>query len=176
MTKLWIVLLLMGCMLTGYSFSSDSRFISSSTIEPIQQEESNLVGYASKEEIAAALDAAKIVNFHYIDESLYEGDELHIVQTLNRNMKGVLAFDAEAVRSAYVREHAVHEEEFSQVYAVAISMDEPLFNVLQDGNIEVFVKQKNVYFHESPLRADETTKLYLMQKEDSTWRILSITN
>ncbi|MDQ0169327.1 hypothetical protein J2T19_000767 [Paenibacillus tundrae] len=98
------------------------------------------------------------------------------MQTLNRNMKGILQFDADAVRSAYVQEHAVHEEEFSQVYAVAISMDEPLFNVLQDGNIEVFVKQKNVYFNASPLQADETTKLYLMQKEDSAWRILSITN
>ncbi|MCM3172021.1 hypothetical protein [Paenibacillus sp. MER 99-2] len=176
MTKLWIVFLLMACVLTRYSVSPDSPVISTSTSEPVQQEETNLVGYTSKEEIAAALDAAKIVNFHYIDESHYEGDELQIVQTLNRNMKGILAFDAEAVRSAYVREHAVHEEELSQVYAVAISMDEPWFNVLQDGNIEVFVKQKNVYFHESPLQADETTKLYLMQKEDSAWRILSITN
>lgn len=176
MTKLWIVFLVMACVLTRYSGSSDYPVISTSTSEPVQQEETNLVGYTSKEEIAAALDAAKIVNFHYIDESPYEGDELQIVQTLNRNMKGVLEFDAEAVRSAYVQEHAVHEGEFSQVYGAVISMDEPLFNVLQDGNIEVFVKQKNVYFHESPLQADETTKLYFMQKEDSAWRILSITN
>ncbi|WP_145407659.1 hypothetical protein [Paenibacillus xylanexedens] len=176
MTKLWIVFLLMACVLTRYSVSPDSPVISTSTSEPVQQEETNLVGYTSKEEIAAALDAAKIVNFHYIDESPYEGDELQIVQALNRNMKGVLEFDAEAVHSAYVQEHAVHEGKFSQVYGAVISMDEPWFNVLQDGNIEVFVKQKNVYFHESPLQADETTKLYLMQKEDSAWRILSITN
>ncbi|WP_353883603.1 hypothetical protein [Paenibacillus amylolyticus] len=91
-------------------------------------------------------------------------------------MKGVLEFDAEGVRSSYVKENADHKENLSQVYAVAISMDNPRYNVLQDGKIEVFVKQKNVYFSDSPLEADETDKLYLMQKEDIDWRILSVTN
>ncbi|WP_413036992.1 hypothetical protein [Paenibacillus xylanilyticus] len=91
-----------------------------------------------------------------IDEENYVGDELKIVQILNRMMKGVLDSDADAVRSSYVKEHAAHKEDFSQVYAAAISTDDPRFNVLQDGNIEVFVKQKNVYFSDSPLTADET--------------------
>ncbi|WP_145049075.1 hypothetical protein [Paenibacillus xylanexedens] len=65
MTKLWIVFLLMGCMLASYFVSSDSQVLSTSTSEPVQQEESNLVGYTSKEEIAAALDAANIFNFHF---------------------------------------------------------------------------------------------------------------
>lgn len=185
----WFLVFLMGSvLLTGCSSNSDSQTTPNSSggdVQEAQSEEksnstesteSEIVSYSSKEEIAAALNEAKINNFHYIDEKKYEGDELQIVQTLNRMMKGVLEFDAEAVQSSYVKENAAHTENFSQVYAVAISMDDPRFNVLQDGNIEVFVKQKNVYFSDSPLKADETDKLYLMQKEDSDWRILSVTN
>ncbi|WP_340012914.1 hypothetical protein [Paenibacillus sp. FSL K6-1318] len=174
MLKWLISYLLLGILLSGSILISDLKPLPNTSSHELS--EPQLVTYSSKEEITATLMEAGINKFHYIDEKKYEGEELQIVQALNRLMKGVLDFDGDLVRSSYSKEHATQKEDFTHVYGAIVSIDDPRFNLLPDGIIEVFVKQRNVYFSDSPLVADETDKLYFMKKEGSDWRILSVTN
>lgn len=84
-------------------------------------------------------------------------------------------FDMQALRATFVQDHAVQEGK-DETYGITTSIDNPRFNPLNDGTIEVFVSQQDVIFSDSPLKTYETEKLYLMKKEGEDWRILSITN
>lgn len=140
--------------------------------------DSGPVSYTSKAEVNTALQQlqqAGIDSLHYIDEQQYKGDELLIVQTLNRMMKANADFDVQALRATFAQDHAVQEGK-DELYGIITSMDNPRFNPLNDGTIEVFVSQQDVIFSDSPLKTYETEKLYLMKKEGEDWRIFSITN
>ncbi|GBF74411.1 hypothetical protein PA598K_02754 [Paenibacillus sp. 598K] len=140
--------------------------------------DSGPVSYTSKAEVNTALQQlqqAGIDALHYIDEQQFKGDELLIVQTLNRMMKAVVDFDMQALKATFVQDHAVQEGK-DELYGIITSMDNPRFNPLHDGTIEVFVSQQDVLFSDSPLKTYEADKLYLMKKEGENWRIFSITN
>lgn len=160
--KLFFVCLLAACLFAGCA--SEEKNDSSSQKQA-----------SSKAEIMDVLQEAQI-NTHYIAETPYQGDELQIVQTLNRLMKGIIDYDADAIRSAYVQEHPNQTEDLKKLLGVIVSLDNPRFNPLNDGNIEVFVEQKQITFGNDPLAVDETEKIYFMKKEGDDWRILSVAN
>jgi hypothetical protein len=183
--KMFIVFLMALALLTGCTNATNSTSPSpsgGSSEESAQQNENSglpepqSVTYSSKEEIDNALQEANINNFHSIDEKQYEGDELQIVQTLNKLMKSLLEFEMKAMRSVYTQEYLFQQEDTSKLYGVIVSLANPRFNLLQNGNIEVFVKQKAITFSDSPLEVFEVDKLYVMKKEENDWRILSIAN
>lgn len=173
--KWLLTCLLISSLLTGCTESAPHPSPSASG-ETIQvNSDSEPVSYTSKAEVNTALQQAGIDSFHYIDDQTYKGDELLIVQTLNQMMKAIVDFDMQALRATFVQDHAVQEGK-EETYGITTSMDNPRFNPLNDGTIEVFVSQQDVIFSDSPLKTYETEKLYLMKKEGEDWRILSITN
>lgn len=183
--KMFIVFLMALPLLTGCTNATNSTSPSPNGESPVESAQQNKNGglpepqsvtYSSKEEIDTALQEANINNFHYIDENQYEGDELQIAQTLNQMMKSVLEFDMKAMSSVYAQEYVNQQEDTNKLYGVIVSLDNPRFNPLQDGSIEVFVRQKAITFSDSPLEVYEVDKLYVMKKEGNDWRILSIAN
>lgn len=89
--------------------------------------------------------------------------------------EAIVDFDMQALRATFIQDHAAQEGK-DELYGIITSMDNSRFNPLNDETIEVFVAQQDVTFSDSPLKAYETEKLYLMKKEAEDWRIFSITN
>ncbi|SEP33539.1 hypothetical protein [Paenibacillus sp. OK076] len=174
MRKLFACLLL-SSLLTGCTESSPHPSPSASGESTLASSNSEPISYTSKAEVSTALKQAGIDTFHYINEQDYKGDELLIVKTLNQMMKAIVDFDMQALRATFVQDHAMQKGK-DETYGITISMDNPRFNPLNDGTIEVFVTQQDVLFSDSPLKTYETEKLYLMKKEKEEWRIFSITN
>ncbi|KOP63881.1 hypothetical protein AMS62_00530 [Bacillus sp. FJAT-18019] len=115
-------------------------------------------------------------NPQYLDESLYEGDELEIVRVLNNMMKSILTENVDGYRSVLTKDH--YQQTDTEEYLKNIKITYLSEATFYDGpseyfsDMEVGVKEESYLPNstDSP-NAYFGTAIYLMFKEDGQWKI-----
>ncbi|MGG4343629.1 hypothetical protein [Paenibacillus lautus] len=112
-------------------------------------------------------------NPHYIDEGQYQGDELEIVQALNRMMRSTLSGDAESYRSVLTKKNdqQVNTEEYLKLFKITYLSDPSFYNGPSEyhSDMEVGVDEE-IYHPETNLHYFGRV-IYLMFKEEGEWKI-----
>ncbi|MGG3282466.1 hypothetical protein [Paenibacillus solani] len=120
--------------------------------------------------------AKYIDNPQYLDESLYEGDELEIVRLLNKMMKSILTENVDIYRSVLTKDHyqQTDTEQYLKNIKITYLSDATFYEGPSEyfSDMEVGVKEESYLPNstDSP-NAYFGTAIYLMFKEDGQWKI-----